>query len=166
MKNFTIRYLRLRLLLSGLFLCVLLPAARAFGPLENYTPTNGDFTILENTVSELLRSQNAQQFADKLSPTIDDFKSIISTNAPIKGIDLLNEFRGAVKNWHKQVEVSAKEFLAKAKALHLDFSKQQIWLHVNAPKAFGSTTLQAENEPLPYAQKIEFEFNFNSAPAN
>ena len=64
--------------LAALFLCVLVsPAPAAISE----AGTNEDFSAVSNSVVKLLQSRDTARFAAELSPAIEDWQSILSTNA-------------------------------------------------------------------------------------
>jgi len=141
--------------LISLFLLVLLPRTNAATPVMG---TNQDFSAVSQAVVELLQNHDAARFATALSPSIEDWKAILSTNLPTPGEDPLKSFQRTVGYERQQMEASAKALLARAKTLHLDFSKGDLHARVVPPKYLGTThypSLQAEGETLPWAQQVE-----------
>ncbi len=124
--------------------------------------TNDDFSALSKAVVELLQNHDATNFANEMAATVDDWKSIISTNSPAAQEDPAKQFQTSVKFEHDKVEGSGRNFLSKANALHLDFSKGNLNPQVIPPKSFGTVhypTLQAEGESLTNIQKIEISLS-------
>jgi len=160
-------------LLACFCLCFLLPQSHAGDvpawTMKNYEPTNGDFSAVGDAVGELLQSRDTARFARELAPSIEDWQAILSTNAAEREPDPLNGFRKSAGNQRQKVEASAKELLARADALHLDFSKGHLHSKVVAPRFLGNThypSLQAENESLPSVQKVDIIVNLDSGTTN
>ncbi len=127
--------------------------------------TNDDFSTLSKAVVELLQNRDATNFANELGATVDDWKSIISTNSPAAQQDPAKQFQSSVKFEHDKVEGSGRNFLAKADALQVDLSKGNLNPRVIPPKSFGTVhypTLQAEGESLTNIQKIEISLSPDS----
>jgi thiol-disulfide isomerase/thioredoxin len=151
--------------LIGLFFAFLLQTGTA-GPIQS---TNGEFNVVGAAVIELLQSRDPIGFAQALAPTIEDFRAILSTNVIVKPADPLKEIQSMADHDRQQVETSAKELLAKAEALHLDFSKGKIPFQIKGQYYLGMrrwTDMQAENESVPYLAKITVEFGLNSPAAD
>jgi thiol-disulfide isomerase/thioredoxin len=149
--------------LTGLFLFSLLPQMYGAPPVMG---TNEDFSAVSKAVVGLLQSHDPTRFANALSPSIKDWQAIVSTNLPTTGQDPLKGFQNTVRYQRQQLESGAKVFLARADALHLDFSKGDLHPRVIPPKYLGMThypSLQAEGETLPYAQQVEIVLPPDSA---
>ena len=129
-------------LLAWFCLCFLLPQSHAGDvpawTMKNYEPTNGDFSAVGDAVVELLQSRDTARFARELAPSIEDWQAILSTNAAEREPDPVNGFRKSTGDRRQKVEFSAKELLAKADALHLDFSKGHLHSKVVAPRFLGN----------------------------
>ena len=141
--------------LTSLFLFMLLPRVTAAAPVMG---TNEDFSAVSRAVVELLQSRDTARFAAAMSPSLDDWKAVLSTNLPAKGEDPLKGFQNRVQYERQNMEASAKALLARADALHLDFSKGALHARVVPPEFLGTThypSLQAEGETLPWAQQVE-----------
>lgn len=148
--------------LTCLFLFRLWPQSYGAAPVMG---TNENFSVVSRAVVELLQNHDAARFADALSPSIEDWKAIVSTHLPATSEDPLKDFQNSVRYQHQQMESSAKALLARAEALHLDFSKGNLNSRVIPPKYLGTThypSLQAEGETLVYAQQVEIILTLNS----
>jgi thiol-disulfide isomerase/thioredoxin len=149
--------------LTCLFLSLLLPPTYGAAPVMG---TNEDFSAVSRAVVELLQNHDTARFADALSPSIEDWKAMVSTNLPATGEDPLKGFQNSVRYQRQQMESSAKALLARAEALHLDFSRGNLHSRVIPPKYLGTThypSLQAEGETLAYAQQVEIILTSDSA---
>jgi len=154
-KSFLYLQNRFARCLTGLLLFVLLPQANAAVPVMG---TNEDFSAVSQAVVELLQSRDTARFATAMSPSVEDWKAILSTNLPATGENPLNGFQKMVPRQRQQMEAGAKALLARADELHLDFSKNELHARVVPPKYLGTTyypSLQAEGETLPSAQQVE-----------
>ena len=154
---------RLACFLTGLLLFVLLPRSNGAMPVMG---TNEDFSTVSQAVVELLQSHDAARFAAAMSPSIEDWKAMLSTNLPVKDEDPLEGFQNTVRYQRQQLESGAKALLARADALHLDFSKGELHPRVVPPTHLGTThypSLQAEGETLPWAQQVEIILTPGSA---
>jgi len=128
-----------------------------------------DFSAVSNAVVELLQNRDTAQFAAKLSPTVEDWQSILSTNATGTDPDPLAGFRKSAKNQQQQIEQGAKQLVAKADALHVDFSKGVLFAQAIPPRYLGNTrypSLMAEGETMPSADKLEFILTTGTATNN
>ena len=141
--------------LTSLFLFLILPRANGALPVMG---TNEDFSVVSQAVVELLQSHDTARFAAAMSPSIEDWKAMLSTNLPATGVDPLKGFQNTVPYQRQKMEASARALLARADALHLDFSRGELHARVVPPKYLGTThypSLQAEGETLPWAQQVE-----------
>ncbi len=162
-KSFLCLHGRFVCLLTGLFLFLLLPQSHAAMPVAG---TNEDFSAVSKAMVGLLQSHDTARFADALSPSLDDWKAVLSTHLPAQGEDPLKGFQNTVKYERQQTESSAKALLARADALHLDFSRGELHARVVPPKYLGTTqypSLQAEGETMPWAQQVEIILTPDSA---
>lgn len=148
---------------AGLYLAALIyasfaPILRAVdGPPKIYQPTNGEFSAIGNAVIELVQTRDTARFARNIAADFDDYRSIADTNTVV-GRDSLKGFKNTASSGWRRIEISAKEFLAKANALHLDFSKGGWHASIISPKYAGSVnfgTLQARGASLPWLSKLE-----------
>lgn len=142
------------ILVSPIF-CAL---AEVTHPPKPYRPAVEDFLAVSNAVMTLLHTRDVPAFAKELSASKEDWKAILSTNLPPTGEDPLKGFASSAAHEREQVAESAKALLAKADALHVDFSQGDWHARVIAPRFGGSThypSLQAEGETVPSLQKLE-----------
>jgi thiol-disulfide isomerase/thioredoxin len=123
-----------------------------------FRPEPGEFTAVSNSVITLLKTRDTARFATEMTATAEDWKAIASTNVP----DVSENLKGFTENAGEQrdtLEAGAKEFLAKADSLHLDFSKGDLNFHARVEsKRVGSShypTLQAEGETMPFANEVD-----------
>ena len=141
--------------LTSLFILTLLTKVNAATPVAG---TNADFSAVSQAVVELLQHRDTARFAAAMSPSLDDWKAVLSTNLPTAGQDPLKGFQNTVQYGRQKMESGAKALLARADALHLDFSRGELHARVVPPKYLGTThypSLQAEGETLPWAQQVE-----------
>jgi hypothetical protein len=134
-------------------------------PPRNYEPTNGEFAAVSKAVVQLLQSGDTARFAAEMSPSMADWKSILSTNLPVTAEDPLKGYENTTRYQREKVESSAKAFLEKAAALHLDFSKSDLKARIVAPKATGTMrypNLQGEQESMPWMKQVEVFLTDNS----
>ena len=149
--------------LTGLLLFMLLPRANGAMPIMG---TNENFSAVSQAVVELLQSHDTARFAAAMSPSIEDWKAMLSSNLPAQGEDPLKGFQNTVQYERQKLESSAKALWAKADALHLDFSKGELHARVIPPKYLGTAhypSLQAEGETVPWAQQLEIILTPGSA---
>ena len=141
--------------LTCLILFLILPQSYGAAPVRG---TNEDFSAVSRAVVELLQSRDTARFANELAPAVEDYRAILSTNLPVKGADVLANYQNSAKYERQKVEASAKALLARADSLHLNFSNVTFQLRVVPPTYLGTTRfnqLQAENESIPWAEKVE-----------
>jgi thiol-disulfide isomerase/thioredoxin len=145
-------------LISGLLvLPSLAPAQNPPLPAE-YKQSANDFLAVSNAVMALLQTRNVDAFAGEITASTNDWKSILATNRPSTGEDPLKGIDTTVRFERGRVAASANVLLAKADALHLDFSKGNWRARVLKPEQFGNMhwpRLQAEGETLPVVEKLE-----------
>src|SRR5262249_48608095 len=126
----------------------------------------------QKAVVELLQGRDAVHFAKSLVPTIEDWQSILSTNTTVQDPDPLKSFRNSTEGQRRSMERSALALLTKANELHVDFSRGKLQASIAANernKGLGSThypTLQAKDESLPWAEKVEVILNVDLGPTN
>jgi len=109
------------------------------------------------SVVKLLQSRDTARFAAEMSPAIEDWQSVLSTNAARQTPDPLAGFRQTAGRERKRLEEGAKQLLARADSLHLDFSKGSLQAQVIPPGNLGRTrypSIMAENETLPSAREV------------
>jgi thiol-disulfide isomerase/thioredoxin len=137
--------------LAAFFLCLLVPPAPAAPP---DLGTNEDFSAVSKAVVELLQSRDTARFATTLLPATEDWQSVLATNEPGKGIDAIAGFQKSAEFQRQQLEQGAKQLLAKADSLQVDFSKGGLHTQTIPPKYLGSTHYPGIKE-LPWAEKLE-----------
>jgi thiol-disulfide isomerase/thioredoxin len=142
-------------LLATLLLCAFAPPVpAAMGDAR----TNEDLSAVSKSVVELLRSRDTVRFAAEISPTVDDWQSLLSTNAAGQNPDQIDGFRQSAEYQRQRNEQAAKQLLARADSLHVDFSKGSLHAQVMPPEHLGNTHysgVMADNETLPWAEKVE-----------
>src|ERR1017187_9985856 len=118
------------------------------------TATNEDFSAVSKAIVELLQSRDTARFASELSPAIEDWRSALFTNATGENPAQIAGFRKSDEYWRHVMEQGAKQLLAKADSLHVDFSKAR--LHAQAmPPGNLETKRYAGVKELPWAEKVE-----------
>jgi thiol-disulfide isomerase/thioredoxin len=130
--------------------------------------TNEDFSAVSTSVVKLLQTRDAAAFANALAPRIEDWQAIFSTNAVTHDPDPLAGFRHNAPDQRQKLEQNARRLLAKADTLHLDFSGM-LNVTVKPPQFLGSVhypTLEAPDERLPFAQKLEVILTLGSGATN
>lgn len=131
------------------------PAAGAAGKLD---PAQEDFSTVATAVVRLLETGDAAGFAKTLTPSLADWRAVVSTNRTAAGEDPLgNSWQQMLDRQRAEVESSAKQLLAKAAELKVDFAQLRLTAVATPPKRLSSTRyprLQAENESLPYVDQL------------
>jgi len=153
------------LLSSLLVLPSLAPAQNPPLPAE-YKPSANDFVAISNAVMTLLQTCNADAFAGEVTPSLNDWKSILSTNLPATGENPLKGYDARVRYYHDRMVASAKALLARANALHLDFSKGDWRARVLMPNNLSKwrPNLHDGGELLPWAEKLELVLECDTSP--
>src|SRR5208283_3501125 len=100
----------------GLFLCGFISSESVASTVAQ---TNQDFSAVSKAVVELLQSRDAVRFAKELSPAIDDWKSVLTTNASGADPETLAGFQRDSEYFSQRIEQGAKQLLAKADSLHV-----------------------------------------------
>jgi thiol-disulfide isomerase/thioredoxin len=139
------------------------PAARKI-----LKPADDEFAAVSHSVIALLQSRDTARFAREITASAEDWKAIASSNLPV-AVENLKGFAEDAESQCQEAEAAAKAFLAKADALHLDFSKGDLHSRVVNPRFLGRShypTLQADGETLPFAQKVEIILNPDSGANN
>ena len=129
---------------------------------KRFQPGPDEFAALTHSVVMLLQRKDTAKFANDITASADDWKAITSANLP--NIDeTLKSFADGAEARRREAEASAKEFLAKAESLHLDFTKGDWHARTVDPPRFGRfgfgnvhyPSLQAEGETMPSLQQLE-----------
>lgn len=123
---------------------------------ESSDTAKEDFSSLGAAVVRLLETGDAHAFAAAVAPTMTDWRAVVSTNRNAGG-DPLESWQSTVNHQRTEVETTAKQMLAQAAGLKVDFSRLRLTVAVTPPKWLGSirySNLQAENESLPFADKL------------
>lgn len=136
--------------------CAAVPALRAA---ETLDPAKEDFSPVATAVVRLLETGDAATFAKTLAPAIEDWRAVVSTNRDTAGEDPLGtSWQEMLERQRAELEASAKQVLAKATELKVDFTQLRLSAVATPPKRLSSTRyprLQAENESLAYADKLQ-----------
>jgi thiol-disulfide isomerase/thioredoxin len=138
-------------------------------PPKEYQPAADEFSALGDSVLELLQSGATVSFAKSVSLSLEDAKSVLSTNLPPLTGDRLESFQRAGEIRRIQIMASAKAMLDRAATLHLDFTKGDWHPRVVLPKQFGArrhSDLQTENQALPWVEKLEIVLDAGSPATN
>lgn len=144
-------------------LCLLCFAAlpRAFG-----SPVDApDFSTVSNAVVELLRNEDATRFANALAASADDWKAVASTNVLAKEENPDRVIRSMAEQQYEKVQSSARELIARAHLLELNFTNGNLNLRLIPPDRLSTIhypRLQADGQDLPWAQKIEITLSPDS----
>lgn len=123
---------------------------------DTLRPATNEFDSVSSALVRLLQARDTARFAQEISASAEDWQSIASTNVPNLEENLKN-FIAGVENRRGEVEAAAKALLAKADAMHLDFSKGDLHPSVDNPGLLGSSrfsSLQAADEGLPFVAKL------------
>jgi thiol-disulfide isomerase/thioredoxin len=132
-----------------------------------HSSTN-EFERVSQSVIVLLQSRDAARFAKEMTASAEDWRAVASLHAP-EAAENLKSFTDGVDRERQKSEAEASAFLAKADALHLDFSKGDLHQRVVNPRFLGSShypTLQAEDDRLPFAPKVEIVLNSSTDTNN
>ena len=158
---------QLTLCLASLFFCLLTPPAPAADvPVDTskeYQPASDEFASVGKAVVELLQTRETIRFATNMAVSAEDWQSVLTTNLSLSEQEMI---KGLVKSAHygrEKVELSAKALLARADALHLDFSKSELHFQILTPKHVGEITYSphAGGLTLPYLARLEVILNFD-----
>lgn len=123
-----------------------------------YQLTNGELDTVGQAVVELLQTKDAERFATNLSVSASDWHSLIATNMAAAQVDRLNTYAKGSDYNIKRLKSDAESILARADALHLDFSKGNWQSQVVTPKHVGGIYLGNPSEggaTEPYVQTLE-----------
>jgi thiol-disulfide isomerase/thioredoxin len=147
-------------LLSGLFFSGTASLTAAEPAAPACQPAGGEFLEVSNAVATLLQTRDTTAFARAVAPTPDDWQAIVSTNLASNNTnrDAVKFFASMAGPERTQIGAAAKAFLARADALHLDFSTNNWAVRVLPPQNVSSNhykALQIEGESVLAAKKIE-----------
>lgn len=151
--------------LGGLFLSLLSSVPAALPPPGNtqeYQAAPNEFDSLGKAVVQLLQTRDAGTFATNRSVTAEDWQSMVSTNMTAEEQERIASYGKGVSHNRQQLESSAKALLARAEALHLDFSKGELPFHIITPKHFGKIFFSNPKDggaTAPYLDKLEIILN-------
>ena len=137
----------------------------AFPPLVLADATNEDFSAVSKAVIELLQSRDITRFATELTPTVEDWRSVLSTNAAVQEPDPLAVIRQSAEYQRQKIEQSAKQLLARADSLHVDFSKGSLHAQIFLTEHVGTTHypgIMAVAETLPFWGNVEIILTFDA----
>jgi thiol-disulfide isomerase/thioredoxin len=135
------------------------------GTIKEYQPASGEFVSVEKAVVELLQTRDTARFATNMSFSAEDWQSILTTNLPVKDQEMIKGFSKTAHYGCENMELSAKAFLARADALHLDFSKSELHFQILTPKHIGKiyfSNPQANGFTLPYLDRLEVILNLGT----
>jgi thiol-disulfide isomerase/thioredoxin len=154
---------RLRPLLTGLFLGCLAGQASIYPPgSEPYQPVAGEFSAVEQAVAQLLQDRDAGRFATNLAIRLEDYQAVLGTNLTLAGGDALKNKSTTVDIQRSRLQASAQALLAKADALHLDFSKGDWRPRAIPPQDMTKIPLDNQHpvgDKLPFASPLELVFH-------
>jgi thiol-disulfide isomerase/thioredoxin len=155
---------RLGHFLAALFLCSFSTSVPAATPIAE---TNEELSVVGKAVVELLKNRDTARFAAAMSVSLEDWQSILSTNAARQNPDAVAGLRESAESHRQLIEQSAKQLLSKADSLHVDFSKANLRAQVLPPERLGTTrypNLMGENERLTSANRLEIILTADSGP--
>lgn len=119
------------------------------------TPSSDEFSNVIRTVTTLLKTRDSNQFAATMTESIDDWKAVLPTNSPT------TDSQERVKFMRRRNESAAQALLARADALHLDFSKGELRANegrVNQITAAHIPSL-GPNGSVPWLERLEITLN-------
>jgi thiol-disulfide isomerase/thioredoxin len=153
----TIRHQFWNSLLATVALCC--AGTSATRAAEMLDPAKEDFSVVATAVVRLLETGDTAAFAKTLAPAIADWRAVVTTNRSATGEDPLGTaWQQMLDRQRAEVESSAKQVLAKAAELKVDFTQLRLSAVATPPKRLSSTrytSIQAEDESLPYADKLQ-----------
>lgn len=127
--------------------------------------TNDDFSAVTNAVVKLLTSRDAGRFAKEISPSLKDWRSVLSVNVAHKNSDPLAPYRLSVKPQREMVEATAKQLLAQGDLLRADFAQGKLSARVEQLGIRGRTQyddLMGKDNTLPYFDNVEILVTLDS----
>ena len=146
------------------FLAMVLLFGPAFLVLAADQPAgkNEDFSTIGRAVVELLQTRDAARFAKELSPATADWDSVEVTNTPAGYPNVTEGFRKSCEFQRQKIELGAKQLLAKADSLHVDFSRLKLRAQVVPPAHLGAARYAGLRE-LPWLEKLEINLSPDAA---
>lgn len=142
---------------AALVVAFLCRSGHSVAAAEAPDPTKEDFSSLGEAVVRLLETGDAKAFAADVTPSMADWRAVVSTNRSASAGDPLASWQGTLNRQRAEVETSARQMLAQAAELKVDFSKLRLTAAITPLKWLGSSrypSMQAENESLPFAEKL------------
>lgn len=154
----------------ALSVTVLAGAASAGHAATPSQPEKEDFSTVSLAVVQLLKTQDTAAFAKEISPSIEDWRGVPTTNTLAPGEDALGKgFQASLDRRRQEVEQSAKRIIEKARELGVNFSDTTLRSEVVPPKFMGTIhygNVQAEKETLPWTQTIQIVINVEPSGTN
>lgn len=146
--------------LSGILCSVLLGSSTlSTAAADRLDPAKEDFSPVAAAVVKLLESGDAAAFAKTMASSLEDWRAVANTNRTSDGEDPLGEsWQQSLDRQKLQIESSAKQVLAKAAELKIDFAKLKLSATTVPPKRIGSTrypNIHAEGESIGWAEKVD-----------
>ena len=156
--------------LAVLFVGLLAPQARGADsppvrPQGFLRPTNDEFAAVSHSVIALLQSRDTARFAREIVASPEDWKAIACTNLPDIG-EHLKSYADSTEQRRWNARTAARDFLAMADGLHLDFSKGDLHPRVVNPSFLGRVSypaLQSQGEALPVHRPSKSFWSLGSA---
>jgi thiol-disulfide isomerase/thioredoxin len=123
---------------------------------EETTPANDEYADLSKAVVRLLETGDAAAFTKAVVPTLADWRATVATNdLNAAGEDPLGgSFQNSLNYQKQNVESAAKQLLARATALKVDFSQLRLTAKVVAPKSKGTIRYSESIGAVPYQDKL------------
>jgi len=154
MKTFTsgrFMFTRISHLIAALLLCGRLSSVSAALPTAG---TNEDFSAVSRVVVELLQTRDTGRFATNLSPSLEDWQFMLTTNTAAEDAETMADYRQTADHNRQKIEQAAQLLLAKADSLHVNFTNATLHAAVVPPLYIGTLRYTGGTE-LPFAGNVE-----------
>jgi thiol-disulfide isomerase/thioredoxin len=154
MKSIPLHHWSRSLATAALFAANLVSSIAAESP----DPAKEEFSPVATAVVQLLESGDAATFARTLAPSMEDWRSAVSTNGNEAGEEPLGPaWQKPLDQQRQQLEASAKQVVAKAAELKVDFSQVRLTGRPAPHKPFSQVHygFQAKGESLPWLEKLD-----------
>ncbi|MGC3959418.1 MAG: hypothetical protein QM813_16175 [Verrucomicrobiota bacterium] len=128
-----------------------------------------DFSALSTAVVRLLENGDTAAFTKAVVPTLEDWRATIVTNdLTSTGEDPLGtSFQNSLTYQKRNVEAAAKQLLARAAALKVDFAQLRLTAKAVSPKSKGTIRYSESIGAVPYHDKLSIVISAeptNTAP--